>query len=148
MYMICIGREGLVLSNTIKNFMEIVMLMSVRDKTSLNPPLPNNIFNFVIIYYFRYTVTVSAHNNVSSSTSPAVVLHLLSKIESLELNMMGSPIVNNVLIFKATFYRGSEIRFKWNFGDGSPVVMNNSSQYMEHNFTKYVDVNFMLQSLP
>jgi hypothetical protein len=59
MYMICIGREGLVLSNTIKNFMEIVMLMSVRDKTSLNPPPPNNIFNFVIIYYFRYTVTVS-----------------------------------------------------------------------------------------
>ncbi|XP_052094392.1 polycystic kidney disease protein 1-like 1 isoform X3 [Mytilus californianus] len=86
-------------------------------------------------YTERYTVTVSAFNNVSNATSSAIILPI--QIKKLKILMDGDPLINRTLKFKITTYGGSDISLRWNFGDGTPVIhVNDSSLYVKHVFIK------------
>lgn len=90
---------------------------------------------FILFIHCRYTVTVSAFNNVSDATSSAIILPI--QIKKLKILMEGDPLINRTLKFKITTYGGSDISLRWNFGDGSPVIrVNDSSLFLEHIFIK------------
>jgi len=93
------------------------------------------------MYVVSYSATVTARNWLSTKTSDPVIIQIIQELASVEIWLNGQQggsnkwaVTGAVNTFHAYHYSGSNVTYRWNFGDGSDevdVVSNN----IQHNFT-------------
>ncbi|GBN35300.1 Polycystic kidney disease 1 like 1, partial [Araneus ventricosus] len=75
----------------------------------------------------RFIVNVTAQNHISMASSPHLELHLIQKIANLtSIHCQGPNLVNHVITFRAMYWFGTNLTFRWDFGDGSPIKTTHS----------------------
>ena len=88
-----------------------------------------------------YSASVTARNWLGAKTSDPVVIQIVQELASVEIWLNGQQgsgnkwaIINTLSVFHAYHYSGSNVTYRWDFGDGGDaitVVSNN----VRHNFT-------------
>ena len=93
------------------------------------------------MFVVRYWATVTARNWLSARTSDPVIIQIVQELASVEIWVNGQQgagskwaVVETVSVFHAYHYSGSNVTYRWDFGDDTEhvvVFMNN----VGHNFT-------------
>ncbi|KAJ8024678.1 Polycystic kidney disease protein 1-like 1 [Holothuria leucospilota] len=80
-------------------------------------------FSFAYLEAGIYAVTVVAGNHISNATSPPLTLTVVESVSRVEILDNGNVfLAGTETILVAITYSGSDVRYIWNFGDGSPEV--------------------------
>ena len=98
--------------------------------------------NFVIMLCVHsYSVTVTARNWLSTKTSDPVIIQIVQELASVEIWLNGQQgtgnkwaVVDAANVFHAYHYSGSNVTYRWDFGDGSEEVVVVADD-VRHNFT-------------
>ncbi|XP_022082101.1 polycystic kidney disease protein 1-like 1 [Acanthaster planci] len=95
-----------------------------------------NTLTYLYTFHGRYYVTVLAGNHVSNATSLPVELTLQTAIQHVSINAQSASLVNQSTLFEAWVFKGSDMNFVWDFGDGSGKVYTTAlSVYHKYNRT-------------
>jgi len=89
-----------------------------------------------------YLATVTARNWLGTKTSDPVIIQIVEELASVEIWLSGQQgmgnkwsVVDEVSVFHAYHYAGSNVTYRWDFGDGSELVTV-TDENVRHNFTE------------
>lgn len=74
---------------------------------------------------YRFTARVTAYNYFGHVSSDLLEIHVIEKLEPpLVITMEGDTVIGQKIEFEAYHYRGSDVTYTWDFGDGIVNVTN------------------------
>lgn len=79
---------------------------------------------------------MTAFNYLGNATSQAVQVHVIQKLSNLTINIEGETVIGQTLKFEAYHFRGSDVMYYWDFGDGSFNATRHT--IIQHTFDRYV----------
>ena len=95
----------------------------------------------LIISVHSYNATVMARNWLSVKSSDPVIIQIIQELASVEIWLNGQQgtgskwtVVDTLSLFHAYHYSGSDVTYRWDFGDGSEQVVV-ATDNVRHNFT-------------
>lgn len=94
----------------------------------------------------RYFVTVVTGNHVSNATSSPLQLIIEASISRLEIHVEDdASLIGTITVLAAQTYSGSDVRYIWDFGDGTPEL-NTHQAVVNHNYNRCGSLLFNLQN--
>ena len=68
--------------------------------------------------YFRFTTRVTAYNYLGSVVSDPVEVHVIEPLSAVLITVDGETVIGQQIKFEAYHFRGSDVMYKWEVGDG------------------------------
>jgi len=94
-----------------------------------------------MIFVVSYMATVTARNWLSAKSSDPVIIQIIQELASVEIWLNGQQglgskwtVVDTLSLLHAYHYSGSNVTYRWDFGDGSEQVVVPTNN-VRHNFT-------------
>lgn len=80
----------------------------------------------------RYQVTVEASSRFGSVVSEAHLIKVQERIVANRLLSTNSALVNTSVAFECRISFGTEVTYRWDFGDGTVSLGSSSSSHIYH----------------
>lgn len=75
---------------------------------------------------------ISHHGKVGSDP---VLVHVVLALESVsQIQFTGEPKVGDEIVFAVHYFRGSDVKYSWDFGDGN--TLESSTYQVKHTFNR------------
>ena len=82
----------------------------------------------------RYLVNVTVANDFGPMVSCVKEVMAVEAISSVLVTVTGELIINKTLKFVASHFRGSDVMYTWDFGDG--VISTTANSEVSHNYSR------------